>query len=215
MTALIFDLDGVVADTNDAHYRSWQRLADEEGVPFDRAANDALLGLTRADSLDVLLGEHRLDAAARADWLARKQAYFLAELATMGPQDMLPGVADLLAAARAAAVPCALASSSRNARAVIDRLGIAAHFAVIADGTSVARPKPAPDIFLHVAERLGLAPRRCLVIEDSPAGVKAAVAGGFPLASVGSAVRTPHHFPTLSGVTLADLLEILNPPPGR
>lgn len=217
MTALIFDLDGVVADTSEAHYRSWQQLADEEGLTFDRAANAALLGLTREHSFAVLLGGRSLGEVERDAWLARKQRYFLAELARMGPQDLLPGVGPLLAAAQAAAVPCALASSSRNARAVLAQLGITDRFAIVADGASVARPKPAPDIFCLVAAQLGLAPHRCLVIEDSPAGVKAALAGGFALVSVGPAVRTPHHFATLGKTVLADLLEILDaevrPPP--
>lgn len=207
MNALIFDMDGVVADTEPAHHRSWATLAREEGVPFDRDIALALRGRTREQSLEVLLAGRALAEADRIDWLARKQRLFLDDLARMGRDDVLPGVHALLAEARAAGVPCAIASSSRNARAVIERLGLTRHFTVIADGASVANPKPAPDVFLHAAVMLGVPPRRCVVIEDSRAGVDAALAGGFAVVSVGAEPLAAHHVPTLEGVTLADLLE--------
>lgn len=206
MTALIFDLDGVVADTSGAHYRSWQRLADEEGVPFDTRANVALLGRTRADSLALFLGDRVIDMGSTADWLARKQAYFLEELAHMGPDDALPGVVPLLREARAAGLPIALASSSSNARGVIARLGIAALFDVVGDGLTVARPKPAPDIFLWAADQLGVAPGDCVVFEDSAAGIAAAKAGGFPVLGIGREADTEWRVSDLGGATLSDVL---------
>lgn len=206
MKALIFDLDGVVADSAAAHCRSWARLAREEGLAFPPATARALLGLTRADSLERFRGARVLSAAERADWLARKQAYFLEELALMGPADALPGVRALLAEAQAAGLPCALASSSSNARAVLDRLALADAFAFVADGTSVAHPKPAPDIFRRAAAPLGAPPAACLVLEDSAAGAEAARAGGFPLVTLGPVPLSPRHFPSLAGVTLARLI---------
>lgn len=183
--ALIFDMDGVVADTIGPHYRSWQRLADEEGVRFDRARNELLLGRTREDSLAIFAEGLTLDARTAEDWLQRKQRYFLDELARMGPQDALPGVRELLEEARDARLAVGLASSSRNARAVITRLELAHLFQVIADGTTVARPKPAPHVFLWTAWALRVAPARALVFEDSAAGVEAALAGGFPVVALG------------------------------
>ena len=206
MTALIFDLDGVVADTSGAHYRSWQRLADEEGVAFSPAANVELLGRTRGDSLDLFLGGRVIDDVTRTDWLARKQAYFLEELAHMGPDDALPGVVALLHEARAAGLPVALASSSSNARRVIAQLGIAELFDVVGDGTTVARPKPAPDIFLWAAAQLGVAPADCVVFEDSAAGIAAAHAGGFPVLGIGREAETDWRVGDLSEVRLADVL---------
>ena len=153
MTALIFDLDGVVADTTPAHYRSWRRLADEEGIAFDSVRYQALLGRTREDSLGLLMQGTSVSVERRTDMLARKQAYFLDELARMGPDDVLPGVAALLDEAHRAGLRVGLASSSRNACAVLARLGIERRFHVIADGATVARPKPAPDIFFWTAEK--------------------------------------------------------------
>lgn len=205
MKALIFDLDGVVADSAAAHRRSWARLAGEEGVAFDDHTARALLGLTREDSLDVFLGDRVLDADQRADWLARKQRYFLDELVRMSADDALPGVRDLLAEATRVGMPCALASSSRNARAVLDRLRLADAFAFVADGASVAAPKPAPDIFLLAARALGVPPAEALVIEDSAAGAEAALRGGFALVTVGAERLSPRHFESLAGVTLTEL----------
>ena len=183
MKALIFDLDGVVADTAAAHLQSWQRLADEEGFVFDAAARQAVLGRTREDSLRLIVGY--IEPERAADWLSRKQRYFLDALATMGPEDVLPGVVGLLNEARTSGLGTALASSSRNACAVIDRLGVAELFDVVADGTTVAHPKPAPDIFLWVARQLKCQPFECLVFEDAQAGVDAALAGGFPVVALG------------------------------
>lgn len=209
MTALIFDLDGVVADTSAAHYRSWQRLADEEGVAFDPRANVRLLGRTRGDSFKLFLDGRSIDDATRGNWLARKQAYFLEELGHMGPDDALPGVVPLLHEARAAGLPIGLASSSSNARGVIARLGIASLFDVVGDGLTVARPKPAPDIFLWAADKLGVAPADCIVFEDSAAGIAAAHAGGFPVIGIGREADTPLRVNDLGGVTLADILAMV------
>lgn len=171
----IFDLDGVLTDTAELHYGSWRRLAEEEGVSFSREANAALLGRTREHALDLWLGGRPCSPGQRADLLRRKNAYFLEALEGLGPGDLLPGVGELLHGARARGVRLGLASSSRNARRVCDRLGVTGLFDAFADGSSVVNPKPAPDIFLWVAGRLGLHPARCVVFEDSGAGVRAAL----------------------------------------
>ena len=183
MKAFIFDLDGVVADTASAHLRSWERLADEQGFMFDAAAREAVLGRTREDSLKLIVKD--LDDSTAQVWLAAKQRYFLEALAQMGPADALPGVVDLIRAAREQGLPIALASSSRNARAVLHQLKIANLFDIVADGLTVPNPKPAPDIFLWCAAMLELPVPDCVVFEDAAAGVAAAVAGGFPVVSIG------------------------------
>ncbi|GAA5512858.1 beta-phosphoglucomutase [Deinococcus carri] len=185
----IFDLDGVLTDTVELHYHSWQRLAGEENVPFSREANAALLGRTREDALDLWLGGRSCSPEKRAELLRRKNAYFLEALEGLGAGDLLPGVADLLHAARAQGIRLGLASSSRNARQVCDRLGVTDLFDAFADGSSVVNPKPAPDIFLWVAGRLGLHPAHCVVFEDSEAGVRAARAGSFAVVGLGDPAR--------------------------
>ena len=208
---LIFDMDGVVADTVELHYRSWQRLADEEAHPFSREDNDALLGRTREEALEVWLGGKSVTPEQRDALMQRKNSYFLESLDALGPGDLLPGVGELLREASARGIPLGLASSSRNARQVCLRLGVLDLFDAFADGESVVHPKPAPDVFLWVAGRLGLHPARCLVFEDSGAGVRAARAGGFRVLGLGDAARLGEaHLvrSSLKGVTVDDLLKL-------
>jgi beta-phosphoglucomutase len=202
---LIFDLDGVIADTHEFHYRSWKRLAEEEGLPFTEAENDALRGLTREDSLKRLLGTRTVNDAEALDMMERKNRYFQETMTQIHP---LPGVVRLLAEARAAGLRIGLGSVSRNARRVLETLNLSANFDVIGDGHTVVNPKPAPDIFLWVAGALNLPPRHALVLEDSEAGVEAGLKGGFLVAGIGSAPVKKAHvvIPSLAEVTLAELL---------
>lgn len=206
---LIFDMDGVVADTVELHYESWRRLAEDEGRSFSREANRALLGRTREGALDVWLGGRAADAGQRQELLRRKNDYFLEAMRTLGPGDLLPGVGELLREARARGLRLGLASSSRNARQVCTQLGVLELFHAFADGSSVVNPKPAPDVFLWVAGRLGLHPARCLVLEDSGAGVQAARAGGFTVLGLGDPVQVEGADltrPSLEGITVDALL---------
>ncbi len=189
--AVIFDMDGVLADTADLHYRSWKTLADEFGLPFDRAAYDGMRGLGREESLARFLGPSatRFDHETQQDIVARKQAGFLSLLAEMGPNDVLPGVLALLTALRSTEVPTAVGSSSRNAEAVLGRLEIRNYFDVIVDGNDGVPSKPNPAVFLRAAAQLGQPPTGCVVIEDASAGVEAAHRAGMKVVGVGPAER--------------------------
>lgn len=185
--AFIFDLDGVITDTAEFHYLSWKRLADEVGVPFTRADNDHLRGLSRRASLNRILNGRPIDEATAEEWMARKNSYYLAYLETITPANVLPGAIDLLDDAHAQGIRVALASASRNARPVLDRLGITARFDVIGDGHCVVNTKPAPDIFIWVAGRLDVHPQQAVVFEDAEAGIDAALHGGFWAVGLGAA----------------------------
>ena len=212
--AFIFDLDGVIADTTDLHYASWKRLAEEEGIPFDRTVNERLRGLTRPASLEIVLRGRKVSAARQEELLARKNRYYLALLQHMTPEDILPGVVPLLEEIRAAGWKLGVGSASRNARAVLHQLGLLDWFDAIADGHSVSRSKPAPDVFLAAARMLEVPPESCVVIEDAPAGIEAARAAGMKVVGVGPEARLGHadaRFPSLEGVSLAMILEAIQP----
>lgn len=189
--AVIFDMDGVLTDTTELHYQGWQRIADELGAPFDRAGYEPLRGLGRMESLELLLGPRaaRFTDEQKKDLAARKNVDFLERVARLTPADLLPGARELLEALRARGVPIALASSSRNAEAVIARLGIRAFFKVFVDANQVPRSKPDPAVFLEAANRLHVPPARCVVIEDAASGVAAALAAGMKVVGLGPPER--------------------------
>jgi len=205
---VIFDLDGVLTDTSEYHYLAWKRLADEEGIPFDRQANEALRGIPRRESLLLILGDRPATEEQIQEMTTRKNRYYQELIAGVTPANLLPGVTVLLDELRAAGVKIAVASASKNAQAVIERLGIGDRVDAVADGYSVERQKPAPDLFLHAAQRLGLTPEQCVVVEDAAAGVEAAKAAGMwavglgPVERVGAAHVV---LPSLEGVHWADL----------
>lgn len=196
--ALILDLDGVVTDTAVQHEAAWRTLLEEVGVPFDPAAYERTRGRDRAGSLRELLGATPIDAETFADLLVRKDAAYRDALGSLGRDDLLPGIPALIAGARRAHLAVAIGSSSRNARRVLDQLGIADDFDAIADGSSGAA-KPAPDIFLAAAAMLEVAPARCVVVEDAASGVDAALAAGMRVIGVG-----PHERVGLAHVRVDD-----------
>ncbi len=207
--AFIFDLDGVITDTAELHYQAWQQLAQEENLPFSREINDHLRGLSRRDSLLRILNARAVEEAVMETWMARKNDYYLALMEKMTAADILPGTADLLQEARAAGIKIALGSASKNARAVLQRLGLASLFDAVGDGYSVVNSKPAPDLFVWVAGRLDVSPAETVVFEDATAGVAAALAGGFYVVGIGSADVSRAHltFPTMADVTVANVMD--------
>jgi beta-phosphoglucomutase len=210
--AFIFDLDGVITDTAEYHYRGWKRLADEEGIPFTREDNEHLRGVPRRESLMLIIKGREYPEEKILEMMERKNNYYLAFIKEITPRDLLPGAKDLLEEIRAAGMKNALGSASKNAPDVIRRLGIRDLFDAVSDGHSVERQKPAPDLFLHAANQLGLSPAECVVVEDAAAGIEAAIAGGFRSVGLGPHERVGKAdvvFPSLEGVRLSDLLRSL------
>jgi len=211
--AFIFDLDGVLTDTAEYHYRAWKRLADELGMPFTREENEALRGIPRRESLLMLLKGREYPETQLQEFMERKNSYYLEFIREISPADVLPGARELLEEIRATGLKSALGSASKNAQEVIERLGIATLLDAVSDGNSVQRQKPAPDLFLHAAEQLGYLPGECVVVEDSAAGIDAALEGGFWVLGLGPQTRVAkaHRIlPSLENVWLADLLAMLS-----
>lgn len=206
--AFVFDVDGVLTDTVELHYRSWVRLAEEEKVPFNREMGDQMRGLTRPASLQVFLGGREVPEEQARDYLRRKNEYFLAELSCLGEEDLAPGVLSLLKELKEAAIKIGIGSASKNAREVVRRLRIDPFIDAYADGRLVERSKPAPDVFLAAAELLGVDPESCVVVEDAEAGIEAAHAAGMKVIGLGPSAENAGAdlwFDSLSGVSLPAL----------
>lgn len=209
--AFIFDLDGVLTDTAEYHYQAWQRLADEEGIPFSREENENLRGISRRDSLEYMLSSAARQATEEQiqEMMERKNRYYRELIKGMGASDLLPGAAELLEETRQAGFRIGVASVSKNARDVIASLEFEPLVDAISDGYSVGHHKPAPDLFLHAAQQLDTPPGQCVVVEDAASGIEAAQAAGMwsvglgPVERVGEAQVT---FPSLAEVRLADIL---------
>lgn len=202
--AVIFDLDGVLTDTAEYHYQAWKRLADEEGIPFDRKTNEQLRGVSRRRSLEILLGDRQVSEDVFQELMDRKNRYYRALLQRLSPKDLLPGALALVRALRSRGVKVAIGTVSKNAPLIVERLGLADEVDLVADGHSVERSKPAPDIFLYAAHRLGVPAHRCVVVEDAAAGVDAALAAGMWAVGLGPEERVGHAhvvFPDLAHVT--------------
>lgn len=186
--ACIFDLDGVIVDTAKFHFLAWQRLAKELGIPFSETDNERLKGISRMDSLDILLslGNKTVDQKTKNEMAERKNGWFVEYINALKPDEIFPGVKDLLVELRSKGYKLGLASSSKNAPTVLERLGISDLFDCIVDGTMIKNSKPDPEVFQLAAARLGTRPVECVVFEDAEAGVEAAWRAGMKSVGIGS-----------------------------
>lgn len=210
--AFIFDLDGVLTDTAEYHFKAWKRLADENGLPFTREDNDQLRGVDRRESLRRLLKGKTIPAEQFEAWLTLKNDYYRVFLTALSPADLLPGVSKFLADAHTRGIKLGVGSASKNATDVIERLGIAPLFDALGDGYSVTNPKPAPDLFVWVAGRLNVPPAQSVVFEDSEAGIDAALAGGMLAVGIGPQERVGRArviIPGFANVTVDDIVKQL------
>lgn len=185
--AVIFDLDGVITDTAHYHYLAWKQLAESQGVHFDHAFNEGLKGIDRMGSLDLILASAARqytpeEKLALAD---TKNRHYQELIVTMSSKDLLPGAVEALDTVRRAGLRIGLASVSKNAFTVLDRLGITDKFDYVVDAATIARGKPDPEIFLRAASELGVAPADCLGVEDAVAGVAAIKAAGMFALGIG------------------------------
>ncbi|GAB1422176.1 beta-phosphoglucomutase [Anaerolineales bacterium] len=189
MIGFIFDLDGVLTDTSEFHYLAWKRLADEEGIPFTRQDNEALRGVPRRLSLEILLKGLPCSESKMQSLMQRKNEYYLSYVDQITEDNLFVGVRCLLEEIKSNSFKIGLASASRNARLVSQKLGICDFFDAFGDGTSIYNPKPAPDIFLWVAGGLNIPVTRCIVFEDAMVGIEGALKGGFHTVGIGSLTR--------------------------
>ena len=201
---VIFDLDGVIVSTDDCHYLAWKRMADEEGIAFNRKINERLRGVSRMESLNIILEKANRAYSEEEKYAlaARKNGYYVELISALSQNDILPGAMDTLQKLKEKGIKIAVGSSSRNTPVILERIGLADFFDAVADGNMIKKSKPDPEVFLLAAQLLKLSPENCLVVEDADAGVRAAVAGNMRVLGVGSAATNEQ-----AAFTAANLLE--------
>jgi beta-phosphoglucomutase len=211
---VIFDLDGVIVSTDEFHYQAWQQMADEEGIYFDRHINERLRGVSRMESLEIILEKatKQYSEDQKTEMATRKNNYYKILLDTkLTPSDILPGVMNVLNGLKQKGVKIAIGSSSKNSPSILKHIGLDTYFDATADGNDIKKSKPDPEVFLIAAQRLGFKPEDCLVVEDAEAGISAALAGNMKALAVGSAISDKRaHFAAkdLSVITIDQILNI-------
>ncbi len=188
--ACIFDLDGVIVDTAHYHFLAWKRLANELGHDLTEQENESLKGVSRMNSLEIILHLAGISVSeVHKEMLAnKKNAWFVDYVERMIPEEIFPGVRQLIHELKSNGIKVGLASSSKNAKTVIGLLQIQHEFDIIVDGTMITHTKPHPEIFLTTAEKLKVDPKDCIVFEDAEAGVEAALAAGMRCIGIGSPI---------------------------
>ena len=192
MKAIIFDLDGVIVHTDVYHYKAWKKLADRLGLYFDERINNRLRGISRLDSLEIVLENSelsRLPVAEKTALATEKNETYKELLRAMTPADLSPEVRDTLRTLRERGCRMAIGSSSRNARLILDKIGLGNFFDAVSDGNNITNSKPDPEVFLKAAEFLGASPDACVVVEDADAGIEAAHRAGMKAIAMGDAVQ--------------------------
>ena len=189
LEAVIFDLDGVITDSAEFHYRAWKNLADRLGIYFDREINERLKGVPRMDSLEIILERDSIPdrySIEEKEALAKeKNDEYVLLINTITPDDILPGISALLSELKDRRIKTAIASASKNAPIIIERLEAGHLFNYIADAGAIANQKPAPDVFLVSAENISVSPDNCVGVEDAGAGIVAIKAAGMTAIGIG------------------------------
>lgn len=188
--AVIFDLDGVICTTDEYHYQAWKKMADGMNIYFDRTINNRLRGVSRMESLEIILEQYHgpaLSEERKVELATQKNDLYRESLHQMSPADLSEEVKTTLDALRAAGLKLAIGSSSKNTAFILGQLGLGNYFDAVSDGNNIKKSKPDPEVFLKAAEMLGLDPKDCLVVEDAVSGAQAGHAGGFEVACVGDA----------------------------
>lgn len=206
--AVIFDLDGVICFTDQYHYLAWKLMADKIGVPFDKKKNNRLRGVSRRESLEIILEDSSKSYSEeeKQELLTYKNEQYISFIQNMSESDLSDEVKETLDELHRRGCLLAIGSSSKNAKLILQRLGLENYFDAISDGTNIVNSKPDPEVFLKAAEFLGKAPEECLVVEDAKAGIDAAVAGGFDSAGLSEAAE--YERTTYSLKTFGDLKEV-------
>jgi beta-phosphoglucomutase len=189
--AVIFDLDGVICDTDQHHYCAWKQIAAELGVYFDEDINNRLRGISRRKSLDIILESYpaELNEAKKEYYTSKKNDLYRSLLKNMSPKDLSPEVKKTMDRLKSHGVLLAIGSSSKNAKFILKQLCLEDYFDAVSDGTNIIRSKPDPEVFMKASKFLNIKPQSCLVVEDSKSGILAALAANMDCAAINNGTR--------------------------
>lgn len=187
--AIIFDLDGVIVSTDRYHYQAWENIARREGVYFDAEINHNLRGVSRMESLEIILkkSEKIYSPEEKLNLTEEKNNIYKKLLENITPDSLFPETVDTLKYLREQNIKTALGSSSKNAGFILEKTGLTGFFDAVIDGNSIGRSKPDPEVFIKAALKLNIPRRYCAVVEDAPSGIKAAKAAGMTAIAIGGA----------------------------
>jgi beta-phosphoglucomutase len=187
LKSALFDLDGVIVDTAIYHFKAWRRLANELGFDFSEYQNEQLKGISRMESLDLILswGNKTLTESEKLEWAVNKNNWYLELIQNMNPSEILPGVKDFLNQLKDEKIKIALGSASKNSKLILNKIDLLHYFDAIVDGNNITKGKPDPQVFLLGAEATGALSGECVVFEDAQAGVEAAKAAGMYAVGIG------------------------------
>lgn len=208
MKAVIFDLDGVIVSTDNCHYRAWKKMCDEEGIYFDEIINNRLRGVSRAESLEIILERATKEYTndEKLEMMKRKNKYYLEYIKELTPCDILPGVMSNLENLKTNGIKIAIGSSSKNTPAILKQIGLNSYFEAVSDGNNIKNSKPDPEVFLKAADMLGVDYKDCLVVEDSDAGIKAGQNAGMITLAVNGAKGANYNVDNLSEKNIVDII---------
>ena len=212
--AVLFDLDGVLVSTDEYHYRSWLKIANDEGFDFfDHTFNDRFRGVARMECVEILTNAsgRNYSQEQKLEIADRKNRYFAESLSAVSADELLPGALATLQALRERGIKIAVASNSRNAKTIIDQTKIGHFLDTIVDGHQIENSKPDPEGFLLAAKNLGIAPAHCVVVEDAITGIEAARRAGMKALGIGTPERIPNAdivVPNLSAISIDRLLSL-------
>ena len=184
--AVIFDLDGVIVSTDDCHYEGWKKMADEEGIYFDKTINNRLRGVSRMESLEIILerAEKEYSEEEKLQLAERKNGYYKEFITKLTPADILPGAMNTLEELRANDIKVAIGSSSKNTPVILKQIGLSDYFDAVSNGNNITNSKPDPEVFLKAADMLGIPYNECMIVEDADAGIEAGNRAGMKTVSV-------------------------------
>lgn len=206
--AVIFDLDGVIVTTDECHYQAWKKIADAENIEFDRKVNERLRGVSRMESLEIVLERAKkvYSDAEKVRLAELKNAYYVELISQLTSDAILPGVRENLEHLKENGIKIAIGSSSKNTPIILRQIGLSDMFHAVSDGNNITKSKPDPEVFLKAADMLGIPYEECLVVEDADAGIIAGKEAGMKTLAVNQAQGGDYHYTSLEKI---DILSIL------